>query len=218
MNIKFFLKSLLKTFFILCFTFSFITLIVNFTLLFKPLYYMDINVLNIQEYSNLSKNELKANYDYVITYLTQNKNSDFNLPTLTSSDQGKIHFKEVKAIFDKMKIMLLVSILVSIVGILINKKRKKIDYLLTSSIVLIILPIALLIPFIVNFDKSFTAFHHIFFNNDYWLFDINSDPIITILPQTFFFHCALLIIFSIIVVSIILRRIYKSQYKKLHSF
>lgn len=217
MNIKTFFKLLLKTFFILCFTFSFMILIINFTLLFKPLYYMDINVLNIEQSSNLNSDQLKDNYDYLITYLTQNKTTEFNLPSLPSSDHGKIHFKEVKVIFDKLKVMLIISVLVSIIGILINKRRKKIDYLLTSSIVLIVLPVTLLIPFLINFDKSFTIFHQIFFNNDYWLFDTKLDPIITILPETFFFHCALLIIFSIIIISILLRRIYKLQYKKLHS-
>jgi len=113
--------------------------------------------------------------------------------------------------------MLLLSIIVSIVGVLINKRQKKIKYLLTSSMVLIILPIMLLIPFIINFDKSFTIFHQIFFNNDYWLFDIKTDPIITILPENFFFHCALLILAIIVIISISLRLIYKSQYKKLHS-
>ncbi|WP_124997333.1 TIGR01906 family membrane protein [Clostridium tagluense] len=217
MNIKTFFEFCLKTFFILCFTFSFITLSVYFTLLFKPLYYMDINVLNIEDSTNLNKGELKANYDYLITYLTQNTSEEFNLPTLPSSDHGKIHFKEVKVIFDKLKIMLLFSILISILGVLVNKRHKKIRYLLRSSIVLIIIPIMLLIPFIINFDKSFTVFHQIFFNNDYWLFDITTDPIITILPQNFFFHCSLLIIFSIIIISIALRCIYKSQYKKQHS-
>ncbi|MCB2298917.1 TIGR01906 family membrane protein [Clostridium tagluense] len=217
MNIKTFFEFWLKTFFILCFTFSFITLSVYFTLLFKPLYYMDINVLNIEDSTNLNKGELKANYDYLITYLTKNTSEEFNLPTLPSSDHGKIHFKEVKVIFDKLKVMLFFSILISILGVLVNKRNKKIRYLLRSSIVLIIIPIMLLIPFIINFDKSFTVFHQIFFNNDYWLFDVTTDPIITILPQDFFFHCSLLIIFSIIIISITLRCIYKSQYKKQHS-
>lgn len=217
MNIKTFFNFLLKNFFILCFSFSFIILIVNFTLIFKPLYYWDISVLHIEESSGLNKNDLKANYDYLITYLTQNKKEEFNLPTLPSSDHGKIHFKEVKVIFDKLKVILSFSILVSIVGILVNKKYKRLDYLLTSSVVLIILPITLLIPFIINFDKSFTTFHHLFFNNDYWLFDIETDPIITILPQDFFFHCALLIIISIIIISLILRCTYRLQCKKLHS-
>ena len=215
--IKTFYKFSLNAVFILCFLFCFITLSVYFTLLVKPLYYADIDILNIEQSSSLTKNELKSNYNYVITYLTQNKTEEFNLPTLPSSDHGKIHFKEVKQIFDKLKIMLFLSVLISIIGIIINMKRKKIKYLLTSSILLIILPILLLIPFLINFDKSFTTFHHIFFNNDYWLFDVTSDPIITILPQSFFFHCAILMISLIATSSVILRFIYKSSKKKLHS-
>ncbi|WP_298842842.1 TIGR01906 family membrane protein [uncultured Clostridium sp.] len=188
---------------------------VNFTLLFKPLYYIDIGTLKIEQSSGLNKSDLKSNYNYVITYLTQNKNEEFNLPTLPSSIHGKIHFKEVKVIFDKLKIMLLFSLLISIAGVLVNKKRKTIRYLLTASIFLIIIPVILLIPFLVNFDKSFTIFHHIFFNNNYWLFDLKLDPVITILPQSFFFHSAILMISLIIMCSIILAIIYKST-KKSH--
>ncbi|MBU3114331.1 TIGR01906 family membrane protein [Clostridium lacusfryxellense] len=208
-----FFRFSLKSIFILSFIFIFITLSVYFTLLFKPLYYIDINVLNIEQSTNLNKNELKSNYDYVITYLTQNKTEEFNLPTLPSSQHGKIHFKEVKIIFDRLKVMLLCSVIISIIGIIINKRYKKTKYLLTSSIFLIILPVLLLIPFLIDFDKSFTTFHHIFFNNDYWLFDVDLDPIITILPQTFFFHCAILVIILISISSIMLRCIYKSSLK-----
>ena len=211
--IRRYFNFLLNAFFIICFTFSFIVLIVNFTLLFKPLYYADIDILNIEESSNLSKEDLKANYDYVIKYLTQNKTEEFNLPTLPSSVNGQTHFKEVKIIFDNLKVMLLLTMLVSIIGITINKRRKKFKYLLTSSLILITIPIILLIPFIINFDKSFTTFHHIFFNNDYWLFDIELDPIITILPQEFFFHCAILILMLIITTSMILRYIYRVSVK-----
>jgi len=213
-NIKTFFKFLLKTFFILSFTFSFIVLSVYVTLLFKPLYYMDIKILNIEKASNFNTKEIKANYDYIITYLTQNTKEEFNLPTLPSSNNGKTHFKEVKIIFDKLKVMLFFSTLISIIGIILNRRHKRVDYLLTSSIILIGIPIILLIPFLVNFDKSFTAFHNIFFRNNYWLFDIKYDPIITILPQSFFFHCAILIITLIIINSIILRCIYKVSSNK----
>ena len=216
-NIKILFKFSYKTFFIICFTFSFIILSVYFTLLFKPLYYMDINTLSIEQSSNINKKELETNYNYVIKYLTQNSLEEFNLPTLPSSIHGKIHFKEVKALFYKLKIMLLFSILISVIGIIINRRHKTIKYLQISSNFLIIIPVLLLIPFLINFDKSFTTFHHIFFNNNYWLFDVQTDPIITILPQTFFFHCAILIIILIALSSILLRYIYKLKYKKLHS-
>lgn len=211
---KTFLSFLLQKIFILCFTFSIIVLCVNFTLIFKPLYYADIEILNIEESTNLNKVELKANYDYLITYLTQTKTQEFNLPTLPSSDHGKIHFKEVKVIFDKLKTLLIISVIISIIGVILNKRHKYNRYLLTSSILLLIMPIVLLFPFLIDFDKSFTAFHHIFFRNDYWLFDVELDPIINILPQNFFFHCAILILFLITIVSLILRRIYKASEKK----
>lgn len=215
-NIKVLIKYLSKAIFILSFVFSFLVLSVYTTLLSKPLYYMDIGILNIEQSSGLNKSELKSNYNYVITYLTQNTNEEFNLPTLPSSIHGKIHFKEVKAIFYKLKIMLFFSILISVIGIMINKKRKTMKYILISSISLVIIPVLLLIPFLVNFDKSFTTFHHIFFNNDYWLFDPKLDPIITILPQTFFFHCAILMLSLITLCSITLGLIYNST-KKSHS-
>lgn len=206
-------QFLLQTIFVLCFTFSIIILSVNFTLIFKPLYYADIEILQIEESTNLNKMELKANYDYLITYLTQTKTPEFNLPTLPSSDNGKTHFKEVKVIFDKLKLILIISVIISIIGVILNKRRKNNRYLLTSSILLLIMPIALLFPFLIDFDKSFTTFHHIFFRNDYWLFDVELDPIINILPQNFFFHCAILILFLITITSIILRRIYKASEK-----
>ena len=59
---------------------------------------------------------------------------------------------------------------------------------------LIILPIVLFIIFIIDFDSAFTAFHKIFFNNDYWIFNPRLDQIINILPQEFFYHCAVLIL------------------------
>ena len=77
---------------------------------------------------------------------------------------------------------------------------------------LIILPIVLFTIFIIDFDSAFTAFHKIFFNNDYWIFNPRLDQIINILPQEFFYHCAVLILILLMLSSIILRLVYK-KYK-----
>ncbi|MCS4455018.1 DUF1461 domain-containing protein [Clostridium botulinum] len=50
-----------------------------------------------------------------------------------------------------------------------------------------------------------------FFSNDYWLFDPNKDPIINLLPETFFFHSVLLILFFIIFFSLISYILYKNM-------
>lgn len=51
-----------------------------------------------------------------------------------------------------------------------------------------------LLAVIIDWEKAFTLMHKIFFDNDDWLFNPQTDPIITILPDTFFMHCGLLII------------------------
>lgn len=45
----------------------------------------------------------------------------------------------------------------------------------------------------VNWDYVFVTFHQLVFNNDYWLFDSSTDPIIDILPDGYFMHCAIMI-------------------------
>ena len=46
-------------------------------------------------------------------------------------------------------------------------------------------PIALMLPIVINFEKSFVIFHKLLFSNDYWVFDPEKDPIILMLPEEF---------------------------------
>ncbi|MCY6355838.1 TIGR01906 family membrane protein [Clostridium sp. ZS2-4] len=206
-NIKNILFEILLTF---CITLLIIILSVKITLNFKPLYYMDIITLNVQETSNLSSKEIKLNYNYVINYVQSHQKQNFVLPTLTFSNQGKIHFEEVKAIFNKLDYILYTLILIDVIIIYINiKTDKRFRFLKWSSIFLFLAPFLCLIPFLLNFDKSFTIFHKLLFNNDYWLLDPKLDPIINIMPQEFFFHCAILIISLMFVFSSIFYIIFK---------
>jgi integral membrane protein (TIGR01906 family) len=45
-----------------------------------------------------------------------------------------------------------------------------------------------------NFDALFLKFHHVFFDNDLWLLDINTDVLIQMLPESFFNSLALAIV------------------------
>ena len=65
---------------------------------FKQLYYFDINYLKISEQNNLTKEEIKRNYDYMIDYNLNKISGEFELPTIKSSPEGKVHFEEVKEI------------------------------------------------------------------------------------------------------------------------
>ena len=46
-------------------------------------------------------------------------------------------------------------------------------------------------------------FHKLFFDNDYWIFDYRTDPIILLLPDEFFMHCALMIFGGVLLGAIV---------------
>ena len=73
--------------------------------------------------------------------------------------------------------------------------RKKSDYrpLAAAGILSVLLPVIAGTACAVNWERFFVLFHHLLFRNDYWLFDPAEDPIITVLPDRYFLHCAVLI-------------------------
>jgi integral membrane protein (TIGR01906 family) len=188
---------------------------VKLTLMFKPLYYFDIGYLNIAEQSSYSKAEIIKNYDYVINYLISPRAQEFQLPSIPYSKFGQIHFKDVKRIFTTIDILLITTGLISLGGLIINIKKKDFAFLKLTPTMLILLPAVLLTSFAINFNKAFVLFHKIFFKNDYWQFDPQLDPIINILPEEFFMHSALMIvfiiIFSIVTLAILNRRLHKKR-------
>lgn len=163
------------------------------TLAFRPLYYHDMEVLEIAEYTGLSEEEIRENYDVLIDYNMAWKDGDLKFPTLPMSETGKIHFEEVKEIFDIFKYLAVFGSILGIVGIVFMAKKKEYRYLKMTAMVSCGLPVILGILVALFWDKVFVIFHKLFFNNDYWIFDYRTDPIILLLPDEFFMHCALLI-------------------------
>ncbi|HBG1593458.1 TPA: TIGR01906 family membrane protein, partial [Clostridioides difficile] len=191
------MKKFLNVLFSICISIVIIVGVINFTVGFKQLYYFDIDYLNISELSGLSKDDIKLNYDYLIDYNLNKNVSEFKLPTLKSSPQGKIHFEEVRNIFQNINKLAKLLLVVSLVGIILSVKNKNIKILKTTSITLIIMPLLLTVPILLNFEKSFIIFHKLLFRNDYWIFNPDLDPVINILPEEFFFHSGMMILILI---------------------
>ena len=208
------MKKILNVIFSICFSIFIITTAINFTVGFKQLYYYDIDKLNIPKLSHLSKEEIKLNYDYLVEYNLSKNVEEFKMPTIKSSNQGKIHFEEVRDIFQNVNKISRICLIISLIGIIIGIKNKDIKILNYTSKALIIIPLVLAIPMIINFEDTFVIFHKLMFSNDYWIFDPSLDPVINILPEEFFFHAGIMILGIVLLVSIILYRIYKFISKK----
>lgn len=182
----------------------------------KSIYYNDISKLNISSMSGLSEDEIKLNYDYLIDYNLNDFVGEFKLPTIKFSNDGKIHFEEVRNIFQFIKKMFYISFVISLAGIIFNIKNRSIKFLKYSSIMTILLPIITLIPVMINFNYFFIKFHQVVFSNNYWIFDADIDPVIEILPQEVFLHIGVFILMIMLSISILLQTVYRLINKKMN--
>lgn len=207
-RIQDYLLSLVFTVFIISFS-------VCFVIFFKPFYTLEVNLLHIDQMVDLSKSTILHNYSQLIDYQSIFYKGKLVLDDFTMSTQGRIHFEEVKRIFEYIQYTCIVSGIISIVGIYINTKKKEYRYLSLTSILSITIPLILGFIVSLNFDAAFIKMHQLLFNNDYWLFNPNTDPVINILPDTFFYHCFIVIVVLIVGISVIMQQIYKRKYEQI---
>lgn len=195
--------------------FFIITLAIVFTIFFKPLYYSDMHRLGIDITTGLDQEVIKHNYDVLIQYQSIFYQGALQLPDFTMSTAGRIHFAEVKQIFEVIQIVMVLSGISSMVLIYQQIKQKEYRFLRLTSILTIVVPSILAVIVMMNFDVAFVLFHKLVFRNDYWIFDYQSDPIISILPQDFFMHCFIMIICIVIILSIICLMLYRHKQKQI---
>ena len=158
-----------------------ISLAIVFTVFFKQLYYLDINYLGIDLTSGMSVETIKKNYDVLIAYQSIFYRGTLNLPDFVMSTNGRIHFEEVKTIFEAIQVIMVVSGLISLPLVIRRFKEKEYRFFVA-----------------LDFESAFITFHQIVFRNNYWVFDYRSDPVINILPETFFMHCFIMIVIIVI--------------------
>lgn len=203
------MKRLFNIIISICLAIFMIGLSVIITLNIKDIYYKDIDKLNIESMTTLSREEIIEHYDYLIDYNLNSKVDEFKLPTLASSNEGKIHFEEVRDIFQAVKLLTIITGIISIVGGILQIRKREFKFLRNSSILIIILPVLLAIPIAIDFNKCFVLFHEIMFSNDYWIFNPLLDPVINILPEAFFMHMGVAILIFMLFSSLVLQLIYR---------
>lgn len=128
------------------------------------------------------------NYTQLLNYLLFPFKNKLQMSDFPTSPSAARHFYECKLLFE-------LAIIVFIVGLIILiflKMRKRMSYIYisrTTALIFMILPIIILPFALMNFDEFFISFHHLLFNNNDWLFDPTTDPIINVLTEEFFAGC-----------------------------
>lgn len=198
----------------LLFTLCILSIGVIVTIHFRPLYYHDIKALNIEDTSGYSYDVIRKNYDALIDYCSPFHQKPLQFPDLPSSEHGIQHFKEVKQIFVFFYVLAGITAILLILFCYYKAKKHDTSYLKTSAIMVVILPALVTVACMFNFNQTFTLFHRLFFRNDYWIFDPVTDPVIQILPQQFFLHCAYLIVGIILIGALLLFLSYRNFGKR----
>lgn len=178
------------------------------------LYRFDVKHLNIEATSGYSYDVIMDNYNALIAYCSPFFFGTLKFPSMAASESGLSHFAEVKVIFNGCYVLLALSFILLCIIIFRKYKRKDYSYLKTASITSIVFPVLVGLAMSINFDKAFVIFHKLFFRNDDWLFNPATDPVITILPEAYFMHCAIFIVSIVILGSLALLLAYKLCKKK----
>ncbi|WP_159559615.1 TIGR01906 family membrane protein [Streptococcus halichoeri] len=168
-----------------------------------PLYAFDIDYLNIPKYVGLSKEQILENYRILLTYLNIPWFLALDMPDFPSSASGLFHFFEVKKLFMLDYLILIFSGMGTLWFVRHLNRRRESWRLLPYFRQGTLIPLAILLALLVSFDTLFVLFHKVFFNNDAWLFNATTDPIILTLPAEFFMH-SFLLAFGLIEVFLIL--------------
>lgn len=168
-----------------------------------PLYAFDIDYLNIPKYVGLSKEQILENYRILLTYLNIPWFLALDMPDFPSSASGLFHFFEVKKLFMLDYLILIFSGMGTLWFVRHLNRRRESWRLLPYFRQGTLIPLAILLALLVSFDTLFVLFHKVFFNNDAWLFNATTDPIILALPAEFFMH-SFLLAFGLIEVFLIL--------------
>ncbi len=195
---------LLVAVFIFILTFS-----IGLPIYIRPFYYVQIDLLQIEEFSGYDRGTIKEAYNDVLNYLTL-PGGEFSCGDLAYTEDGKAHFVDCKVLFSINAIAFLLSSAIIIVLEVLRRKNRNLEYKLgrfspqlCASIGLVGILVSLLISILIDFDTTFEVFHKLFFyGKDNWIFDPRYDEVIKILPEEFFMNAAILIIVSVVSISL----------------
>ena len=161
-------------------------------------YPLEIQWLNLTDRVYLKPETIQYNFHILMNYLTNPFYQVLQMPDFRSSEAGLHHFAVVKNLFHLVQFLALLTLPIFYYFVKKIVKKGFLSIFRKSLLLLVFLPLLIgLVGVLFGFDQFFTLFHQILFvGDDTWLFDPAKDPVILILPETFFLH-AFLLFFSL---------------------
>ena len=214
-------NRLLSVLFALALVLFLLTAAISLPIYGRGFYYAHIEAMDLPGYSGYTAEEIRTAYNAILDYLTL-PGREFSTGIFAHSVEGAAHFSDCKVLFDLNRNVLLASALVLEVLLLLRRAGKTGPYRLGkksaafwAAVFAVVLPLVLGALAATDFDRAFTIFHTLFFpGKTNWIFSWRTDPIILVLPQDFFMHCALLIGIGLLIFSLLVLILDRAAEKK----
>ena len=184
-----------------------LTVSIAVPILFRPFYYMHIDLLKLDTSTGLSRTQIIRAYDEMMDFCTGQRDT-FSTGILPWSQAGRDHFADVRGLFLLDLRAAVYSGLLLLSWTLLRKRSAVRPYRFmkhsfafwgSAGLCGAFLCVSALAA--LDFPRAFVLFHTIFFpGKDNWRFDPHTDAIIRILPQAFFRNCAVLILLLIVAI------------------
>ena len=157
-------------------------------------YPLEISWLHLTSRVHFQPQIIQQNFNVLMNYLTNPFNHLLQMPEFPSSASGIHHFAVVKGLFHLAQGIALVTLPMFFLFWRQVIRKGFLSLYRRGILIMLSLPLVLgLIAVFIGFDQFFTLFHQILFvGDDTWLFDPAKDPVILILPETFFLHAFVL--------------------------
>lgn len=162
------------------------------TINFRPLFIFDVQHLNLPETTGYSREVILKNFDILMRFLNTPWQKSMKTPDFIMSASGFSHFVEVKNLFLLDYVIFILFIGPAIYFFYKMVKTGQIWRLHSLFKKATVVPLVVGIVMALGFNEFFVKFHQLFFNNNDWMFNPVTDPIIYILPEEFFMHCFVL--------------------------
>jgi integral membrane protein TIGR01906 len=166
---------------------------------------------NVQANIDMEMEDIMAVTREMVPYLRGNREDLVVMTTVAGesreffNDREKAHMYDVQQLFIKglqLRIICIIVIVLCVAGLLMTKADWKRLLPLTYQIgtaIFVVITGSLLFLFSRDFTKYFIIFHEIFFSNDLWILNPETDLMINILPEGFFMDMGIRIIVIFIV-------------------
>ncbi len=173
---------------------------ISVPLLFRGFYYAHIPGI-VSSGAGYNAAEIREAFDEVMDYC-MGLRDDFSAGMLPFSSSGASHFADVRKLFI-LDIAVLVLSIVILAAVFFLSRRKGINparprghgpgFWAAAGLGTVFIIIGALA--VLDFNFVFTLMHAILFpGKTNWIFDWRTDPVILILPETFFRDCGILIL------------------------